>query len=93
MDVGPFQVRSLWEGGLIQAERAVDLLTELAFVGAFRGRLDHQGHGYVVRVGILVSGPGSKSGSLSFTYERGFSGGGAFLRLARTAFWKRGSLV
>jgi hypothetical protein len=58
VDVGLFQVRSPREGGLLEAERTVHLLLELAVIGSICRRLHRQGHDYVVRVGVFISGAG-----------------------------------
>ena len=58
VDVGLLELGAGRQGGPLKAQRPVNLLLELVFVGFARGRLDHQGHGYVVRVGIPVLGTG-----------------------------------
>ena len=56
VDLGLLQVLAPREGGFLETEGSVDLLLELAVISSVRGRLHHQGHDHVVRVGVLVSG-------------------------------------
>jgi DNA-binding response OmpR family regulator len=58
VDEGLPQVGAAGQGGLSQPERPVDPLSELLLVARACGRLDHQGHGYVIGVGIFVLGTG-----------------------------------
>ena len=87
VDEGLPQIGAAGQAGLFQPKRPVDPLPELLLVARACGRLDHEGHGYVVRVGILVLACLDRSGGrLVLHVSRAASrGGGACLGLATSA--------